>query len=168
MFMSSRKWIWISAGLIVGLVIGGFLPHAPLHAVATDRQDNYAIATGHVDAEIEGVFFLDMLTGDLKGAVVNPYKRGIGFTYAINVLKHLELDASKAMKFLMVTGDMEVRPQGSMQYAQCVVYIAEVNSGRMACYVLPFNRGALTNSNGGIELEFVPLFVGPFRQPIVR
>lgn len=171
MFTSKQKWIWTSAALIVGVVIGGFLPHSPLHAVATDRQENFAIATGHMDTENEGIFFLDMLTGDLKGAVVSPYSRQIGFTYSTNVLKDLEVDASKSPKFLMVTGDMEVRSQGNAQYAQCTVYIAEINSGKMACYVMPFNKGVLTNAGGGrgaVSLPFTPLFIGPFREAVVR
>jgi hypothetical protein len=167
MFTSSQKWIWVSAGLIVGLVIGGFLPHAPLHAVATDRQDNFAIATGHMDEGNEGIFFLDMLTGDLTGAVVSPFTRNIGYIYKTNVLKDLEVDPSKSPKFLMVTGSLEVRPQGQFQFAQCVIYIAEVNSGKMACYTMPFNKGVLTNGSGG-QQAFITYFKGPFRENIIR
>ena len=56
-------------GLALGLVLSGLWPHTPLHAVSTDRGETYAIATGPVDNEVEAVYFLDFLTGDL-GAIV--------------------------------------------------------------------------------------------------
>jgi len=167
MVTSKLKWIWMVAGPVLGLVVGTMLPHAPLHAVATDRHENFAIATGHMDGGNEGIFFLDMLTGDLKGAVVSPFTRQIGYVYQTNVLKDLEVDASKSPKFLMVTGDLEVRPAGSAQFAQSVIYVAEVTSGKMACYVMPFNKGVLTNGSGGAQ-QFVTYFKGPFREAVVR
>lgn len=168
MVTSKLKWIWISAGLVVGLIVGSMLPHSPLYATATDRQDNFAIATGHLDTENEGIFFLDMLTGDLKGAIVSPYTRQIGYLYATNVLKDLEIDASKSPKFLVVTGSLEVRPQGSSQFAQCVVYVAEVNSGKMVCYAMPFNKGVLNNAQAPVQLPFLTYFKGAFREAVVR
>ena len=38
---------WLAAGLAAGLLVGSLLPHTPLHAVATDRLENFAIATGY-------------------------------------------------------------------------------------------------------------------------
>ena len=56
----------------VGLVLTGFLPDTPLHAVSTDRTDTFAMATGPVDSEVEAVYFLDFLTGDrVDGAIRN-------------------------------------------------------------------------------------------------
>lgn len=164
------KWLWLGLGLVVGLVAGGFLPHAPLHAVATDRQDNFAIATGIVDDGIEGVFFLDFLTGDLKGAIINPVRGNIGLTYSQNVLADLKVDPAKNPKFMMVTGSMQVRgPGGPGQYADTVIYVAEATSGMMGVYALQYNPGVLNNSQGATQsLPFVPLFVGPFRQAVVR
>ncbi len=54
--------------LLIGIVLGGFLPHIPLHAVATDRGETYIIATGLLDTDVEAVYFLDCLTGDLFAA----------------------------------------------------------------------------------------------------
>jgi hypothetical protein len=71
-YVLRRGWpLWLLVGLIAGVLIGQFWPHTPLHAVATDRLDNYAIATGPVDEETEAVFFLDFLTGTLKAAVLS-------------------------------------------------------------------------------------------------
>lgn len=166
--LPQSKWFWLGLGLVLGAVGGGFLPHAPLHAVATDRQENFAIATGIVDDNLEGIFFLDSLTGDLKGAVVNPVRGVIGLTYARNILADLNVDPAKNPKFMMVTGELQVRgPGGPGQYAPTVIYVAEATSGMMAVYALPFNSGALTNSVGQ-QNEFIKLFAGPFRQAVVR
>lgn len=168
MVTSKLKWFWIVVGPVLGLVVGTMLPHSPLHATATDRQENFAIATGSMDGENEGIFFLDMLTGDLKGAVVSPFTRQIGYVYQINVFKDLEVDASKNPKFLMVTGNLEVRPQGANQYAQGVVYIAEVTTGKMVCYAMPFNKGVLTNSVAPNPATFMPIFKVPLREGGIR
>jgi hypothetical protein len=168
MVTSKLKWVWIVVGPVLGLIVGTMLPHSPLHAVATDRQENFAIATGTMDGENEGIFFLDMLTGDLKGAVVNPFRQNIGYVYKTNVLSDLEVDASKSPKFLMVTGNLEVRPQGPNQYAQGVIYVAEVTSGKMVCYSMTFNKGVLTNSNTPTPGVMTPIFKVPLREAVVR
>ncbi len=65
-----RQYRWliaVGAGLIGGLILGGLWPHTPLYAIATDRADTFAMATGFLDSETrtEAVYFLDFLTGDL-------------------------------------------------------------------------------------------------------
>ena len=38
------RTVWLVVGLLGGLILGGFWPHTPLHAVATDR---YALRPLH-------------------------------------------------------------------------------------------------------------------------
>ncbi|MBL9080910.1 MAG: hypothetical protein JNK76_03845 [Planctomycetales bacterium] len=169
--MWKQNFSFLAAGLIVGLVVGGFLPHAPIYAVATDRQDNFALATGEVDGDMEGVFVLDSTTGELTGALVNTSKLPpvLGVVYSANVMKDMALDGSKDVKFTMVTGLLPLRPgQGVAQWAASVIYIAEVNSGKLAVYGMPYNRGAFTAA-AGIQAPFTLLYNGPFRaQGVVR
>lgn len=164
--MWKQNFAFLAAGLIVGLVVGGFLPHAPIYATATDRQENFAIATGEVDGDFEGVFFLDSVTGDLTGALVNTTKLPpvLGVVYQHNVMKDFGLDGTKDMKFLMVTGKLPIRPSGGTnQFAASVIYVAETTSGKVGVYGMPFNRGAF-NSSAGLKGQFTPLYVGPFRE----
>ena len=51
-----RWYAGLAIGLVLGLIAGGLWPDAPLHATCTDRVDNFAIATGFVDDDIEAVF----------------------------------------------------------------------------------------------------------------
>jgi hypothetical protein len=64
--------------LLLGLCLGGFFPHTPLHSVATDRSETFLVATGMVDESVEAIYMLDCLTGDLRAAV--PGKSRGGFT----------------------------------------------------------------------------------------
>jgi hypothetical protein len=127
--------------LLIGIGLGGFLPHTPLHAVATDRSETYLIATGLLDADVEAVFFLDCLTGDLFAAV--PGKTAGGFTamFRYNVLKDLQVDAAKNPHFLMVTGLADLRNGTTHSYAGAsVVYVAETTTGKAMAYAVPWDR----------------------------
>lgn len=164
------KGLCLSLGVVLGLAAGAFLPHAPLHAVATDRSENLVMSTGIMADDMEGVFFLDALTGDLKGSVINPMVQPptVGITYSRNVVSDMQIDVSKSPKFVMVTGIMPLRPLGGMnQFAASVVYVAELTSGKLACYGMQFNRGAFNNMRGA-SAEFIPFFVGQFRQAVIR
>lgn len=167
--MMQQKLKWLAAGLAVGLVAGGFLPHAPLHAVATDRQDNFAICTCPLDGDQEAVVFLDFLTGDLTATAYNVAvpQPVVGVIYKRNILADLGVDATKNPKFLMVSGMLAIRPQGSLQFGAAVVYVAEVTSGKVASYAMPYNKGRLNQSREAPG-EFALLHVGPFRQNVVR
>ena len=93
-FLSARA-AWLGIGIVIGMVIGVVLPHAPLHATATDRQDTFAIATGMVDDGIEAVYMLDFLTGDLRAAVLNPNTRTFSSTFQRNIARRPESRAGQ-------------------------------------------------------------------------
>ena len=76
---SLRKYGWtvgVVIGLLAGLMIAGLWPDTPLHAVATDRSESFALATGFVDQDAEAVFYLDSLTGTLRAAVLSNRTQG--------------------------------------------------------------------------------------------
>ncbi len=129
------------ATLLVGIVLGGFLPHIPMHAVATDRGETYIMATGLLDTDVEAVYFLDCLTGDLFAAV--PGKTTGGFTgmYRCNVLNDLQVDLAKNPHFLMVTGLADLRSTTARGYGgSSVVYVAETTTGKAVAYAIPWDR----------------------------
>ena len=71
-WMTRSRGMWLVVGVVVGVAVASVWPRTMLQAVATDRAENFAIATGSADGEVEGVFTLDFLTGDLTGAVLSP------------------------------------------------------------------------------------------------
>ena len=134
-----KKWRLLVAmgfGLALGLVLSAFWPDTPLHAVSTDRADTFAMATGPVDSEVEAVYFLDFLTGDL-GAMVLGRQPGTwaGF-FRRNVAADLAIDPQKNPKYMMVTGITGLRRFGGSreQWSGASCYVAEITSGKVAAY----------------------------------
>ena len=82
---ASALWLDGRRAVLLGLVFGGLWPDSPAHAVATSQIDSFAVCTGAVDDEGEGVFFLDSLTGDLKGAALNPQNGKFTALFGANV-----------------------------------------------------------------------------------
>ncbi|MGW8258260.1 MAG: hypothetical protein ACWGMZ_12295 [Thermoguttaceae bacterium] len=136
-----RRFLLPVLCLLLGLCLGGVLPHTPLHAVATDRSESYLIATGLLDSDVEAVFLLDCLTGDLTAAVLGKNTGGFTSLFRYNVLKDLQVDQSKNPHFLMVTGLVDLRGGYRNNYGGAsVVYVAETTGGRIAAYAVPWDR----------------------------
>jgi hypothetical protein len=145
-----NKSFWplaVGFGLVVGLVLGGFWPYIPLHAVSTDRADTYAIATGPVDAEVEAVYLLDFLTGDLGALILGKQPGSWGGFFKTNVAADLAVDPQKNPKFLMVTGVTALRRAGGnrSQFSSACCYVAEITSGRLAAYSIPWANNMYTS-----------------------
>ena len=160
--MRSKHWAWLLVGLAAGLVLGGLWPQTPLHAVATDRLETFAIATGPVDEEVEAIYFLDFLTGDLRAAVMGRNNKFQG-AFQYNVLADFKLDPAKNPKFMMVTGmNQSRRGSGAVQLGNSVIYVAEVTTGQCAAYGLPWIPGARANM-APVRNALVPLDMVKFR-----
>ena len=127
-------------------------PNAPLHASATHGEESFALATGEVEMGLEAVFFLDMVTGELTGYVINPNTRKFTTRYKHNILKDMG-EISKP-RFLMVTGTADLR-QGPRRRADrlSLVYIAEMNSGKFLAYAVPWApaRAATNTPTDGVR-----------------
>ena len=126
-------------------------PYTALHASATHGGDNFAMATGPIADGVEGVFFLDFITGDLQCWVINPRTGFLGGRFQHNVLIDLGADRSKKPSYLMVTGVADFRTGGgAITPAESVVYIADANTGRFAASSLPWNRNAAAVNQGQV------------------
>ena len=157
--------IGVGIGLAAALVVMGLWPEKPVHAVATDRYETFAMATGAVDDEFEAVFFLDFLTGDLRAVVLGKQANRFTafFTYS-NVLNDLGVDPSKNPRFMMVTG-IANRPRGggTFQQSLSVVYVAEITGGKVAAYAIPWSKGQHVRGNMVGPMQLIPLAVTQFR-----
>lgn len=155
----------VAVGLILGLTIGGLWPQTSLHAMATDRVDTFAIATGLVDDDVEAVYFLDFLTGDLRALVMGKQAGGFCGFYTFNVANHLGIDPAKNPRYLMVTGISSLRRGGSrMQLSRAVVYVAEVTTGKVAAYAIPWNP-SMAAAGQTMRGNLIPVAIDQFRAP---
>lgn len=161
----NRWYAGLAVGLILGLILGGLWPDTPLHATATDRVENYAIATGFVDDDIEAVYFLDFLTGMLRVAVVSNqtstfqarYEANINADMA-NVIRFVNsggnggrgrggptgavIQPPQTPRYLLVTGMADIRRGAAarQQPGRSLVYVAETNTGILLAYAIPWSK----------------------------
>jgi hypothetical protein len=166
--LSRRRPRWpvaMGVGLAIGLAMSGLLPNTPLHAVSTDRADTYVMATGPVDADVEAVYFLDLLTGDLGAMVLGRQPGAWSGRFFTNVARDLGVDPQKNSKYLMVTGVAGLRQAGGsrQRWSSAMCYVAEITSGRVAAYGIPWSppMHAAGQAQGG-QLKCVG--VAAFRQ----
>lgn len=188
--MAVRSRAALATGFALGLLVGvGMLlgawatlarqPALPfalgetaLRASATDSGETFAIATGAIADGVEGVFFLDFLTGNLNCWVVNARTRQMGgHFFVLNVGEHLGVipgQSQKNPRYLMVTGVASMqRGSGGFQPADSLVYVADANSGNFAIYAIPWNRQA-TVTNRPQEAPMVVLLTGSARNLEIR
>ena len=146
----------VGAGLAFGLWIGtqsssnrwadAFpdLPERVLHtATAASVGDSFALATGAIDEDAEGVFVLDFLTGNLRCAVLNHRTGKFSALFQANVAR--DLGVTKNGKYQIVTGIVNFNRGASVfQPSLSVVYVLDSNSGNMIAYGIPWRREAAT------------------------
>jgi hypothetical protein len=165
---SSRSGIHIAAAIaaafIFGVLAAGYWPNVPIHAVATDRCDGFAMATGYCDEQVEAVYFLDFLTGDLSAAVVSKQTGRFNAFYTYNVAGDLAVNPGRAPRYLMTTGNADLRRSGgkATSLSRSLVYVSELNSGKVAAYAIPWSSSAW-NAGQSLRGQFTLLDVGRFR-----
>lgn len=171
------------AGLFLGLgiAVGAFLsrgmqsgyelqlPVTELQAAATDGTDNFVVATGTLSPDVEGVFLLDALSGDLQFTIFNPASGAFNPPFRRNVAVDLQIEAGKKPRYLMVTGYMtdSRRPGAARNVARCAVYIVEATSGKFAAYTVPWQENLFRSGRPQLG-ELVLLGVGSVRTAAIR
>jgi len=112
-----------------------------LHASSASTDNSYALATGPIDEEAEGVFVMDFQTGVLHCAVLNHRSGKFGALFHANVAK--DFGPSKNSKYQLVTGLMEFRGSASTKrMGQSVAYVLDSASGKIRAYAVPWRREA--------------------------
>jgi hypothetical protein len=152
------------AGLVLGLAIGGGiavgvllgqrnatvaglpgLGDLQLKAMASHGTDTFAIATGPVDDDVEGLFTLDFLTGDLSCFVINPRNGAFGGMFKANVANVLSVEKGKKPSYLMATGTINVGGgSGGQRPAASLCYVVDANTGEVAAFTFPWAKTATT------------------------
>jgi len=176
-YLRKHGWpVGLALGVMVGLMIGGMWPNTPLHAVATDRADNYAMATGFVDEGIEAVYYLDFLTGSLRAAVLSKDTNGFQAFFEANIHSDMAtamarsgLQMPQKPSYMMVTGLADIRRVAGQRNTpgSAVVYVAEANTGFVLAYLVPWSK----ERHAANQLYTAPLVVwagGQFGSAMIR
>ena len=141
--LRTQSWGMPIAGLVLGLTIGGAMTigvllgqrtdsvaqfagfdDLRLKAMASHGGDTFAIATGPVDDEVEGLFTVDYLTGDLQCFVPNPRTGGVAGWFKANVANDLTVERGKKPAYLIATGEFNFSSaSGNSRPAASLVYI---------------------------------------------
>ena len=162
-----NRFLFPALTLLLGLCLGGMFPHTPIHAVATDRTESFLVSTGMVDSDVEAIYLLDCLTGDLRAAVMGKGSGGFTaiFVYpGVKLMQDFGLDPSKNPKFLMVTGLVDLRSGSQSSFGAAVVYVVELSSGKIGAYAIPWNR-SVWNTRKFVSGTLMPVGMLPFRNP---
>lgn len=139
----------VGVGMMIGTLVavrsapatGLPLSETLLHATASHSGKSMAMATGLIDEEVEGVFILDFLTGDIQCYVMNPRTYQWGGMFKYNVINDLGVQQGKDPNYVMVTGQTQfLRGTGVTTPAMCVIYVMDANTGNFAAYGLAWNR----------------------------
>jgi hypothetical protein len=146
------KWydsrgIWLTVGLIGGLCVAFVWPHERALASTSDRSQQFAMITVPVGLQgaglhdpLEGIFVLDFLTGQLKGAVLNRNAGMFAAQYYRNIADDFKLPPKAEPQYAISTGIGQLAGRGGLTYASGVIYVGELKSGKVVCYAFPWRE----------------------------
>ncbi len=158
----SSSWFWLVLGVLVGVGIASVWPHRPLTAATTDRNEKFGMCTVTVTDGLEAVFVLDFLTGRLTGACLGRQGNGFVAFFQADVASDLGVQAGKP-QYAMTPGFATIKGTPQAQPAASVIYVAELTSGKVGCYAIPFR---LPNSKDLKPIKLVSLDYYQFRDPV--
>lgn len=159
-----RTW-WLLAGVVLGFGLSSLWPVENVQAVATDREERFCIATCETGlAQPESVFVLDFLTGRLFGATLNQQTGTFTATYFRMISADFQLSADNKPKFVLIPGRADLTNTRGTTTAASVLYIGELNSGRVIAYRFPVRVSRSPLPTAPIE----PLDQFIFREAVVE
>jgi len=161
--VKDRRLGWLLAGLVAGVCLSYLWPVERAHAVATDREERFAIATTETGlGQPESVFVLDFLTGRLVGGLLNNQTGTFTNFYLRNVAADFGIGENKP-KFVIIPGKADLTSGRGVTSSQGVLYIGELNTGKVLVY-----RFAWRNSRTElppVQLELLPTYLS-FREVV--
>jgi hypothetical protein len=133
--------------LVLGAVIGGgvvwTLPKDDLKAATATGNDKFSMVTVQTSpGETEAVFVLDHLTGVMRGGFMgnngtftHQYTYSVAADFRVN-------PATPEPKYVIVSGEVNLRASGQAQPARGMLYVGELTSGAVIAYAftMPSNR----------------------------
>ena len=165
-WLKQKPFLMLGLGLAMGLLVGVgmlagalvatsvhqsqsqpqfVLPEIPLHA-ASHGPDGFALATGSINEDTDGLYTLDFLTGELTCWIFNAKSSTFSSQIRTNVLGDLGIDKGKKPNYALVTGLVSWvgGNAGAARPANALVYVVDCNTGNFAAYGLFVNKSTTT------------------------
>ena len=163
--ISRQKLGWLMSGLLAGVFLAQIWPHEPAMAVTTDRDSKFALTTCDIAplGTAQGIFVLDFLTGQLRGAVLNSRFGKFTHFYFRNMAADFNVDPKAEPHYAIVTGTGNLPAAKGVTPATGVVYVAELTSGKVVCYSFPYQT---TNRPVKNVIPMLPLDSFSFREAL--
>ncbi|MCA9040502.1 MAG: hypothetical protein KDA65_09165 [Planctomycetaceae bacterium] len=130
-------------GMLAGFAVSYTFPTQQTKASTVDRAEKFIMATCPVDGSSEAVFILDLVSGQLRGAWMNPRNGRFTNFYSYNVAGDFNLnglDSNVLPSFTMATGRSNLNNVGRGQIGDGIVYIGELSTGQVNAYMLQYNN----------------------------
>lgn len=133
-----------------------------LDSAATGEK--VALATGLIDDNVEGLFALDYETGNLFCWIINPRNGQPLGQFTTTVPIDMGLGVGGSNDYVLTTGRMVFQGGrgNNARPINCVVYVAEGNSGKVVGYTMSWNQ-ALANRNAAQVGKLQPFFSSTVR-----
>ena len=157
-------------GFALGTASNDSTPAVPSHvldAMGSTHGETLALATGPLE-DVEGVFVLDYLTGDLQCWVIGSRTGKFNSLFKYNVTADLGVEQGKKPDYVMVTGTANFRGGGvANNIGSTIVYVGDGNSGNVAAYAVPWNN-ALAARGAPQSGSLIRLDLGKARLAAIR
>ena len=116
----------------------------PLHAGTAVTGKSMSMATGLIDDQVEGLYVLDHVSGNLQCWTLNARTGAVGGVYRANVAADLVADKTGVADYVMTTGNFfyDGGVSGNLVPAKSVVYVADVTTGNVVGYGLAYDKQA--------------------------
>ena len=138
-----RSISMLCAGIAIGALAVWSLPGKDLQANSAHGNDKFSMVTVQTNPnETDAVFVLDHLTGVLRGGYMNN-SGAFSHQYTYNVAADFQINpATPEPKYVIVSGDVNLRASGTAQPARGMLYVGELTSGAVVAYAftMPTNR----------------------------
>lgn len=163
-----RRWYWLAVGMVAGMALAAIWPHEPALATNSDRDQEFALLTVPVGSSaagitdpLDGVFVLDFLTGQLKGAVLNRAAAAFTSFYYIDLTKEFGIEPGQSARYAIASGYGQINNRSGVTFASGTIYIGEYTTGKILAYSFPWKEGV---TRPGPPLPLARIAAFPFRQ----
>ena len=143
---------WLILGIGIGSGLSWAWPSQDAVAFTSDRNDKFAMTTALSGPTAEAVFVLDFLTGQLRGFALDRSASQYMWIYSRAIAQDFGVDPNKPARYSIVSGLAQANGRGGASFAPSYIYVAELSSGRVQAYAIPFRT-----QRGSTPTQLIPV-----------